>query len=1235
MDDQTLRDAICTAYLCDETIAVQQLLERLDLTKEVRHKIHASAVAIVKELRASKSPGMMEIFLAEYGLTTEEGVALMCLAEALLRVPDEMTIDALIEDKIAAANWSQHLGHSTSPLVNTSTWALMLTGKVIAPAELNKWDIVGNIRLLIKRVGEPVIRKAVAQAMKILGHQFVLGQDITEAMKRAKTLERQGYTYSYDMLGESAKTQADAQRYFMAYTKAIAALSEHCSDGDICKNPAISVKLSALHPRYEYAKQKRVLAELVPRTASLVHQAKNANMGFTIDAEEAERLDLSLDVIAAVLSNPDLAAWEGFGVVVQTYSLRASLVLDWLYELTQHLNRKIMVRLVKGAYWDAEIKHAQVNGLAGYAVFTRKESTDINYLACAQKLLTMTDHIYPQFATHNAHSVAAILEMAGDHKDYEFQRLHGMGEALYSIILSKQKKNCRIYAPVGIHEDLLAYLVRRLLENGANSSFVNQVLDEAIAPEAVVADPIETIKKRVHIPNPNIPLPPQIYGAGRLNSKGWNLANPQTRKTLDTQRNRFQSSKWQAAPILAGMAQEGNGKLLYNPAHCEEEIGAVVETTPAQIEEALVNAEEAAQQWRQTPLKERAQCLVQISHLYEAHFAELVALACREAGKTLLDGIAEVREAVDFCRYYAIRAQLLFEEEVEGRGVFACISPWNFPLAIFTGQVSAALVTGNAVLAKPAEQTPLIAAKAVELMLQAGIPGDVLQLLPGSGESVGAKLVSDSRIAGVCFTGSTETAQIIHRAMAQYLAPESPLVAETGGLNAMIVDSSALPEQVVRDVIASAFQSTGQRCSALRVLYLQKDIAHKVLEMLKGAMAELEIGDPWLLQTDLGPVIDQEARRRIEAHCQQLEAEGRLLKKIELSPSLSQANFVAPRIYRIASIEELQQEIFGPILHVATFEIGHLEKVVQTINGSGYGLTLGMHSRVNHRVQRVSELAQVGNLYVNRNQIGAVVGVQPFGGEGLSGTGPKAGGPHYLYSFVQKKHRSFVLGDKEAQQARLPEDFAFNERLTETLKTVKTEQILWDQNLARRVWMNAAVEHTSEVVAFTLTTALQITKDHELLPLDLLGPTGESNQLFLHGRGVFLCLGGDALVWAAMALLTGNGALIAEGPLESEEFVEQMHQQGLPQGLLKIVPSPFHLSVIPHLPEFAGMAVTASQYPLSQIRKLLAERSGAVLPLITQKDDWRKFFTERALCVDTTASGGNPTLLAAAAISAQ
>lgn len=980
--DTDFRRAVDLNTYADEAETLTRLIELADLDAPARARICARAARLVRDIRGRSSPGLMEVFLAEYGLSTEEGIALMCLAEALLRVPDAETIDALIEDKIAPSDWSRHIGHSTSPLVNASTWGLMLTGKVLkeeAPGP------VGHLRAAIKRLGEPVIRTAVGRAMREMGRQFVLGEDIGAAMRRAAGMEKRGYTYSYDMLGEAARTDADAIRYHLAYSRAITAISEACAGSDIRENPGISVKLSALHPRYEVAQRDRVMDVLVPRIRSLALLAKSAGMGLNIDAEEADRLALSLDVIEAVLSEPSLAGWDGFGVVVQAYGQRAADVIDYLYGLAERLDRRITVRLVKGAYWDTEIKLAQVEGMEGFPVFTSKAATDVCYIANARKLLGMTDRIYPQFATHNAHTVAAVLEMAGgDKRAFEFQRLHGMGEALHDMVKAAEGTRCRIYAPVGVHRDLLAYLVRRLLENGANSSFVNQIVDADVPPEAVARDPFEALRDNT----PKLPTGAELFRPERRNSKGFDLAHQPTLEAVDAARGPFAAHQWAAAPLIAGPAAPRPPEAATNPADPADRPGTVARASTADIETALA----AARPW-EAPAGERAEVLNRVADLYEENHGELFAAIHREAGKSMLDAVAELREAVDFLRYYA--ANIPAGAPV---GTFTCISPWNFPLAIFTGQISAALAAGNAVLSKPAEQTPIISHIAVRLMHAAGVPETALQLLPGAGD-VGAALTSDARVGGVAFTGSTETALKIRAAMVENLAPGAPLIAETGGLNAMIVDSTALPEQAVQAIMESAFQSAGQRCSALRCLYVQEDIAESFTEMLTGAMDALRLGQPWDLSTDVGPVIDEEARAGIAAHIQQARAEGRLMHELKTPDA---GTYVAPTLIRVTGIGDLEREIFGPVLHLATYRAEELDAVIAAINGTGYGLTFGLQTRIDDRVQHVTERIRAGNLYVNRNQIGAIVGSQPFGGEGLSGTGPKAGGPHYLARFTAR-----------------------------------------------------------------------------------------------------------------------------------------------------------------------------------------------------------------------------------------
>lgn len=973
----SLRARIDTGTYRDADSVLATLIQTAALSDADRTAISATAAGLVRDIRGTTAPGMMEVFLAEYGLSTDEGVALMCLAEALLRVPDADTMDALIEDKIAPSDWGRHMGHSTSTMVNASTWALMLTGRVLDDEQPGP---VRHLRAAIKRLGEPVIRTAVARAMKEMGRQFVLGEDIKGAMKRAAGMEAKGFTYSYDMLGEAARTEADARRYHLSYSDAISSIARGCTHDDIRKNPGISVKLSALHPRYEVAQEAAVMTDLVPRLRALCLLAKSAGMGLNVDAEEADRLGLSLDVINAVMAEPALAGWDGFGIVVQAYGPRAADVIDALYEMAQTHDRRIMVRLVKGAYWDTEIKRAQVEGVDGFPVFTRKAATDVSYISNARKLLGMTDRIYPQFATHNAHTVAAVLHMGQDKETYEFQRLHGMGETLHNIVLKNHGSRCRIYAPVGAHKDLLAYLVRRLLENGANSSFVNQIVDEDVAPEEVAADPFAKLEDSI----PYIPKGPEIFRPMRANARGFDLNHTPTLTAIEDARAPFADHTWTAAPLVAGGAKGKSEEAVQNPAGLTSP-GTVRNATPADVAKAL----DAAAQW-DVSLDERRAALLRAADIYEERYGEIFALLTREAGKSLPDCVAELREGVDFLRYYAAQAT-----NTPPVGVFTCISPWNFPFAIFLGQISAALAAGNAVLAKPAEQTPLIAYLAIQVLHEAGVPVTALQLLPGGGD-VGAAVTSDARIGGVAFTGSTATAQRIRSAMADHCAPGTPLIAETGGLNAMIVDSTALPEQAVQAIIESAFQSAGQRCSALRCLYVQEDIAEPFLKMLTGAMQSLKMGDPWQLSTDVGPVIDELARKNIAAHIDAARAAGNLIAEL---PAPSNGTYIAPTILRVTGIADLEREIFGPVLHVATFKSKKLDKVIDAINATGYGLTFGLHTRIDDRVQHVSERIEAGNIYINRNQIGAIVGSQPFGGEGLSGTGPKAGGPNYLPRF--------------------------------------------------------------------------------------------------------------------------------------------------------------------------------------------------------------------------------------------
>ncbi|GGA05821.1 bifunctional proline dehydrogenase/L-glutamate gamma-semialdehyde dehydrogenase PutA [Neptunicoccus cionae] len=1146
-----LRRTIRDLHLADETQILSDLQSQSAIPEAVKQAAAGRACKLVTDIRTSGETGMMEVFMAEYGLSTDEGIALMCLAEALLRVPDSETVDALIEDKIAPSDWGSHLGKSSSSLVNASTWALMLTGKVLHDEEPG---IAATLKSAVRRLGEPVIRTAVSRAMRELGAQFVLGQTIKEAVSRGSAKARKGFTYSYDMLGEAALTANDAEKFYDSYADAITQLAKHCKSDDIRENPGISIKLSALHPRYEVGQSDRVMRELTASTKRLARMARKAGMGFNIDAEEADRLDLSLDVIEAVLRDPDLAGWDGFGVVVQAFGKRCSAVLDWLYQLSSDLDRKIMVRLVKGAYWDTEIKRAQVEGTEGFPVFTRKVATDVAYICNSQKLLGMTDRIYPQFATHNAHTVAAILEMATDKTNFEFQRLHGMGEALHDIVLKNEGTRCRIYAPVGAHRDLLAYLVRRLLENGANSSFVNQIIDETVPPAEVAADPFAALETTPHSP---VALPVDIF-APRKNSRGWDLHDLDDLGEIDTARTPFQSHQWQAKPLLVAEVVGREMIDVINPARPEDTVGHVLQANSEDAKTAIANAKV----W-DVPASERASALRKAADLYEENFGEFFAVLTREAGKTPMDAIAELREAVDFLRYYADEAERL--APTDPRGIFTCISPWNFPLAIFSGQIAAALAAGNAVLAKPAEPTSLTAFVAVTLMHRAGVPQSALQLLPGRGRDIGAALTGSPQINGTCFTGSTATAQTINKSLAEHASPDAPLIAETGGLNAMIVDSTALPEQAVRDIIASGFQSAGQRCSALRVLYVQEDVAEPFFEMLFGAMDELVLGNPWEYATDVGPVINEGAAKGIRDHIAAARKEGRVLKELRTPDS---GTFVAPTVIRVDGIKDLEQEIFGPVIHVATYRADQLDTIVDDINDTGFGLTFGMHSRIDDRIDQVTARLNVGNMYINRNQIGAIVGSQPFGGEGLSGTGPKAGGPNYVKRFTATaaQHIAAETGAAADEQS--------------------VQNALDTMNAIRRPRLSS-----------------------ELLP----GPTGESNQLSTFGRGTVLCLGPTPEAAAEQARIARqNGCAALEVAPEVSNGVG---------GTL----SP---DALRRLSGFDIVALWSTSDDQTAARRALAARNGRLIPLVTGDDLAEHCILERHICIDTTAAGGNAALLA-------
>ncbi|MGX5915564.1 bifunctional proline dehydrogenase/L-glutamate gamma-semialdehyde dehydrogenase PutA [Aliidiomarina sp. Khilg15.8] len=1012
--------AISDNYIVDEESYLEELISLVPNDNETIERQTEKSRTLVKQVRKDAGRGDgVDAFLQQYSLDTQEGIVLMCLAEALLRIPDGPTADALIRDKLSGGAWKDYMRKSESLLVNSGTWALNLTEQVINPKGRDEDTPVSRFRRLVKRLGEPVVRNATHHAMQLMGRQFVLGRTIEEALKNSRKNRDIGYTHAYDMLGEAALTMKDAKRYHTAYVDSITRVAKEKFNNPDAPRPTISIKLSALHPRYQASHHDRILDELATDLLELIKLAQQADVGVTIDAEEMDRLELSLELFERVYRTGVCKDWPRFGLVVQAYSTRALPVLCWLNALSKEVGDEIPIRLVKGAYWDSEVKLSQQLGLEGYPVFTRKASTDVSFLACAKYMLSedTEGQLYPQFATHNAHTIVAVQEMAGDRR-YEFQRLHGMGKDLYNTVLKEDPgRTVRIYAPVGKHKDLLPYLVRRLLENGANSSFVHKLLDPSVDVDELVEHPLDNLRKKPCLHNDKIPLPREILNP-RKNSSGLNMnIHSQGDEFIEKVRS-FQNNQWQGGPIVGGELIDTNHRVaVSSPQQNSKQVGTIGWADDKLAEQALNIANRAFSEWTRTKADDRAKKLEKLADLLEENMHELIALCTLEAGKSLQDGIDEVREAVDFCRYYAIRARELMGEGtklpgptgeknelfVQGRGTFVCISPWNFPLAIFLGQVTAALSTGNCVIAKPAEQTGLIAYRAMQLALEAGIPGDVLHFLPGNGAEIGAYLVGQENIGGVCFTGSTNTAQAINRALAARTGPIVPLVAETGGQNAMMIDSTALPEQVVSDVVASAFTSAGQRCSALRVLYVQEDIADRVIELLAGSMKELTVGDPIEHKTDVGPVIDGIAKTNLEQHIMDIQQAGKLISEAPMPEYTQGGTFVTPTAIEIDSISQLVRENFGPILHVIRFKHKDIDKVIDDINNTGFGLTFGIHSRNETFAYDVARKINVGNVYINRNQVGAIVGVQPFGGRGMSGTGPKAGGPNYLYAFMTEK----------------------------------------------------------------------------------------------------------------------------------------------------------------------------------------------------------------------------------------
>ncbi|WP_418646946.1 trifunctional transcriptional regulator/proline dehydrogenase/L-glutamate gamma-semialdehyde dehydrogenase [Thauera butanivorans] len=1216
-----LRAAITAAWRTPETRAVPWLLEQARLPPALATRSQQLALRIAGALRSRKASGgksgLVQGLLQEFSLSSQEGIALMCLAEALLRIPDVGTRDALIRDKISHGNWKGHVGQSPSMFVNAAAWGLMLTGKLVAThSESGMSNALGR---LIARGGEPLIRKGVDMAMRMMGEQFVTGETMAEALAHAQALEAKGFRYSYDMLGEAALTAEDARRYLNDYEQAIHAIGKASNGRGVYEGPGISIKLSALHPRYARAQMERVMDELYPVVLKLALLARQYDIGLNIDAEETDRLELSLDLLEKLCAEPGLQGWKGIGFVIQSYQKRCPYVIDWLIDLAHRSGHRLMIRLVKGAYWDSEIKRAQEAGMEDYPVYTRKPYTDVSYIACARKLLAAPDAIYPQFATHNAQTLAAVYELAEPSAwqpgQYEFQCLHGMGEPLYEQVVGpvsegKLGRPCRIYAPVGTHETLLAYLVRRLLENGANTSFVNQISDDSIPLENLVTNPIEQVETMAKLegtaglPHPGIAAPRKLYGSARANSAGLDLANDQVLlKLARTLQATAAGSLRAEALIAADAAASGDGPVepVINPSCHADQVGTVREASSAEVETALQSALEEAPRWAAVPTVERAAALQRAADLMEAQLQPLMGVLVREAGKTYANAIAEVREAVDFLRYYAAQVQAQFDNATHRPlGPVVCISPWNFPLAIFTGQVAAALAAGNTVLAKPAEQTPLVAARAVRLLHEAGIPRAALQLLPGRGETVGARLTGDARVQGVMFTGSTEVARLLQRTLSQRLSPDGqpiPLIAETGGQNAMIVDSSALTEQVVVDVLSSAFDSAGQRCSALRVLCVQEEAAERLLTMLKGAMAELRLGNPEQLFNDIGPVIDTEAQQGIQRHIDGLRSKGRAVHQLcQRDASAGKGTFIPPTLIELPDLADLTREVFGPVLHVVRYRREELPKLLARLNGLGYGLTMGLHTRIDETIAQVTATAHVGNLYVNRNIVGAVVGVQPFGGEGLSGTGPKAGGPLYLYRLLSAR-----------PDAALAAPFGTASTLQAATATPALQEL--------SAWCR------SQNLPFAAPMPFFSGAQYELP-----GPTGERNVYRVLPREAVLCLAEDEaelLAQLAAVLAVGSRAVW----LEDKASATALHRRLPPAVQQHVVLAETFAAA-----QFDAVLHHGGEAELRRVLADLAVRPGQIVGVTARQPGdntipLERLVIERVTSVNTAAAGGNASLM--------
>ncbi|MDD3266614.1 MAG: bifunctional proline dehydrogenase/L-glutamate gamma-semialdehyde dehydrogenase PutA [Burkholderiales bacterium] len=1195
-EQSELRNKITQNYRRDEAECIQNLLQILNWDESKEQKVTKLATDLIQQVRDNRMKGKgVDALMQEFKLSTAEGVALMCLAESLLRIPDTYTQNKLIRDKIKTGDWKSHT-KSGNFFVNASSWGLVLTGKMVN--DETEDSLTNNILNVVGKFGEPVIRRSMETAVRVMGNQFVMGETIHKALQASIAPEKQGYQFSYDMLGEAALTDEDAERYMESYINAIHSVGRANAERGPKNGPGISVKLSAIHPRYARSQQERTMNELYARLHHLVMLAKEYGIALFIDAEETDRLELSLDLLSKLLSDPAIQGYEGLGFVIQAYQRRCPYVIDYIVDLAKRNNTRLMVRLVKGAYWDTEIKKAQVDGQLDYPVYTRKFHTDLSYLACAKKLLAAQEYIYPAFATHNAYSLAAIYTMATDeNKEFEFQCLYGMGETLYNNVVGAKNLGslCRVYAPVGSYETLLAYLVRRLLENGANSSFVHQLVDPTIPISELVENPVHLVKKTGGVPNPFFNKPTNIYPAGRINSKGLDLSDEIQLHTLDRELNKYFVKEYKAEPLLAGhKISERNEKIVLNPANQKDKVGVVRKAVIEEVDIAVKNSVEAFPEWSQTSPASRAEKIRKFADLMEENYYEILNIVVREAGKTLSNGIAEVREAVDFCRYYALQVESEFSNEThKALGPVVAISPWNFPLAIFVGEVVSSLAAGNTVIAKPSDQTNLIAFYAVKLMHEAGIPEGAIQLMPGSGSIVGNALTKHSDVKAVIFTGSTEVAQTINQNIAAK-AEAGVLIAETGGQNAMIVDSTALPEQVVLDVVSSGFDSAGQRCSALRVLYLQADIADKTIAMLKGAMDELYVGNPLNLNTDVGPVIDTKAQKVLIDHIENMRKSARMCYQAKLQPECENGIFVAPTIFEIGSMKELKREVFGPVIHIIRFDGYELDKVIKDINSSGYGLTQGLHSRLEETASKVYNNIKAGNIYINRNTVGAVVGVQPFGGEGLSGTGPKAGGPLYLYRLVNTEAAPKYQANKKSV------DFSSLTKFVASLGQYGIKQA----NVTKLIHLAHQLKQHSPIAE----------------QVELPGPTGERNFMMFAPRGNIACLANDIASYAEQiiyALATGNNIILLENEITTK--------------LAANLPKATELVSKLNDAELIHAVLVSSDYPnIAELRTELAARDSLLTHVLVQTEfgyDSHLLVTERTVSINITATGGNVQLM--------